>query len=59
MLGNRLKKLEWKHCEVEKRNACEISSILPPEKEDLPSVRFPISSVVLRLHVGQHICIWR
>jgi hypothetical protein len=29
------------------------------EKEDLLSTRFPISSVVLRLHVGQHIFIWR
>jgi hypothetical protein len=27
------------------------------EKEDLPSSWFPISSVVLRLYVGQHICI--
>jgi len=29
------------------------------EKEDLPSVRFAITSVVLRLHVEQHICKWR
>ena len=33
---------------------------LPPlknsaEKEDLPSAQFPISSVILRLHVEQHI----
>ena len=28
------------------------------EKEDLPSMQFPISYVVLRLHIGQHICIW-
>jgi hypothetical protein len=37
---------------------------LPPlknsaEKEDLPSLQFLISSVVLRLHVEQYICTWR
>jgi hypothetical protein len=41
------------------KDAREKVSTKTHEKEDRPSARFPISFVVLRLHVGQHICIWR